>query len=349
MRPFRWARLNRYEGLRRFGANMKRREFIAAIGGAVAMPFAARAQQSERVRRIGVLMPLAKDNSEAQARIAAFLQELQRLGWTDSRNLQVEYRWDTGDPNFNSKAAAELVTMSPDIIFATATPAVAALQRATRTVPIVFAQVADPVGAGFVASLAKPGGNMTGFTNIDYEISAKWLELLKEIAPHVIRVGVIRDPSLTSGIGQYAAIQSAARAFAVEVSALGGRGAGDVEHTITEFARGLNGGLISVANPVVVNNRSLIISLAARHRLPTVYPFRSFVADGGLISYGAEPIDAYRQAAGYVDRILKGEKPADLPVQGATKFELAINLKTARALGLSVSPSLLSRADEIIE
>jgi putative ABC transport system substrate-binding protein len=190
---------------------------------------------------------------------------------------------------------------------------------------------------------------MTGFTNIDYEISAKWLELLKEIAPHVIRVGVIRDPSLTSGIGQYAAIQSAARAFAVEVSALGGRGAGDVEHTITEFARGLNGGLISVANPVVVNNRSLIISLAARHRLPTVYPFRSFVADGGLISYGAEPIDAYRQAAGYVDRILKGEKPADLPVQGATKFELAINLKTARALGLSVSPSLLSRADEIIE
>lgn len=328
---------------------MKRREFIAAIGSAVAMPFAVRAQQSERVRRIGVLMPLGKDNPEAQARIAAFLQELQRLGWTDGRNLQVEYRWDTGDPNFHSKSAAELVTLSPDVILATATPAVAALQQATRTVPIVFAQVADPVSAGFVVSLAKPGGNMTGFTNIDYEISAKWLELLKEIAPHVTRVGVIRDPTITSAVGQYAGVQSAARAFGMEVSTLGGRGAGDVERTVTEFGRGSNGGLISVANPLVVNNRSLIISLAARHRLPAIYPFRSFVANGGLISYGAEPIDAYRQAAGYVDRILKGEKPADLPVQGATKFELVINLNAARALGLTVPHSLLSRANEIIE
>ena len=313
------------------------------------MPFVARSQQSERVRRIGVLTPLAKDNPEAQARIAAFLQELQRLGWTDGRNLQVEYRWDTGDPNFNSKAATELVTLSPDVILSTATPALAALQQATRTVPIVFAQVADPVSGGFVVSLAKPGGNITGFTNVDYEISAKWLELLKEIAPHVKRVGVIRDPTVTSGIGQYAAIQSAARGFGVEVSALGGRDAGDVEHTVTEFARGSNGGLISVANPLVVNNRGLIISLAARHRLPAIYPFRSFVAAGGLISYGADPIEAYRQAAGYVDRILKGEKPADLPVQGATKFELVINLKTAKALGLTVPPSLLSRTSEIIE
>lgn len=282
------------------------------------------AQQNGRIRRIGVLMPLAKDNPEAQARIAAFLEELQRLGWTDRRNLKIEYRWETGESNFHSKAATELVALSPDVIFATATPAVTALQRVTQTVPIIFVQVADPVGSGFVANLAKPGGNTTGFTNIDYEISAKWLQLLKEIAPHVRRVGVIRGPSLTSGIGQYGAIRSAAQALGVEVSALGGRNAGDVEQTITEFARTSNGGLISVANPVVVNNRSLIISLAARHRLPTIYPFRSFVTDGGLVSYGAEPIDAYRQAADYVDRILKGEKPADLPVPGATKFKLTI-------------------------
>jgi ABC-type uncharacterized transport system substrate-binding protein len=328
---------------------MERREFIAGICTAVAMPFVAWAQQGERVRRIGVLMPLAKDNPEARVRIAAFLEELQRLGWTGGRNLQVEYRWETGEPNFHSKAAMELVALSPDVILATATPAVAALQRATRTVPIIFAQVADPVGSGFVANLARPGGNMTGFTNIDYEISAKWLQLLKEIAPYVTRVGVIRDPTLTSGIGQYGAIRSAAQALGVEVSALGGRSAADVEQTITEFARTSNGGLISVANPVVVNNRSLIISLAARHRLPTIYPFRSFVTDGGLVSYGAEPIDAYRQAAGYVDRVLKGEKPADLPIQGATKFELAINLKTAKALGLTVPASLVSRANEIVE
>jgi putative ABC transport system substrate-binding protein len=227
---------------------MERREFIAGICTAVAMPFVAWAQQGERVRRIGVLMPLAKDNPEARVRIAAFLEELQRLGWTGGRNLQVEYRWETGEPNFHSKAAMELVALSPDVILATATPAVAALQRATRTVPIIFAQVADPVGSGFVANLARPGGNMTGFTNIDYEISAKWLQLLKEIAPYVTRVGVIRDPTLTSGIGQYGAIRSAAQALGVEVSALGGRSAADVEQTITEFARTSNGGLISVAN-----------------------------------------------------------------------------------------------------
>jgi putative tryptophan/tyrosine transport system substrate-binding protein len=325
---------------------MRRREFIAALGGAAAWPMVAQAQQAERVRRIGVLMPFAKDNPEGQARIAAFLQEMQKLGWTEGRNLQIEYRWDTGDLR---KAATELVTLSPDVILASATPAVAVLQQATHTVPIVFTQVADPVSAGFVASLAKPGGNTTGFTNFDYDIGAKWLELLKEIAPHVTRVGVIRDPDTTASIGQFAAIQSVARTFGVEVSPLGGRDPKDIEHTVIEFVRGLNCGLIVVASPLAVNNRALIISLAARHRLPAIYPFRSYVADGGLVSYGSDSVDPHRQAAGYVDRILKGEKPADLPVQAATRFELVINLKTAKALGLNVSSALLSRANEIIE
>ena len=325
---------------------MKRREFIALVGGAAGMPLVARAQQNERVRRIGVLMPLAKDSLEGQARIAAFLHEMQRLGWTEGRNLQIEYRLDTGDLR---KAALELVTLSPDVILASSTPAVAALQQATRTVPIVFTQVADPVGAGFIVSLAKPGGHMTGFTNFDYDIGAKWLELLKEVAPYVTRVGVIRDPTITSGIGQFVAVQSLARMFRVEVSPLGGRDAKDIENTVTEFVRGSNCGLIVVATPLASNNRDLIISLAARHRLPAVYPFRSYVDDGGLISYGSDSVDPHRQAAGYVDRILKGEKPADLPVQAATKFELVINLKTAKALGLTVPPSLLSRANSVIE
>jgi putative ABC transport system substrate-binding protein len=326
---------------------MRRREFITLIGGAAAAwPLASGAQQPERMRRIGVLMPFAKDNPEGLARIAAFVKELQQLGWTDGRNIQIEYRWDTGDLR---KVATELVTLSPDVILASATPAVAALQQATRTVPIVFTQVADPVSAGFVASLAKPGGNTTGFTNIDYDIGAKWLELLKEIAPHVTRVGVIRDPTTTSGIGQFAAVQSVARMFGVEVSPLGGRDAKDIENTVTDFVRGSNCGLIVVATPLASNNRNLIISLAARHRLPAVYPFRSYVADGGLISYGSDSVDPHRQAAAYVDRILKGEKPADLPVQAATRFELVINLKTAKALSLNVPSSVLSRANEIIE
>jgi len=326
---------------------VRRREFITLLGGAVAAwPLAAHAQQNERMRRIGVLMPFAKDNPEAQARTAAFLQELQKLGWTEGRNLQIEYRGDTDDLR---KAATELVTSSPDVILGNGTPAVAALQQATRTVPIVFASVADPVSGGFVASLAKPGGNITGFTNVDYGIGAKYVELLKEIAPHVTRVGVIRDPTSTASIGQLAAIQTAARSFGLEVSPLGGRDARDIEQTVTEFARGSNCGLITVGSPLTVNNRALIISLAARHRLPAVYPFRSFVDAGGLISYGPDPVDQFRQAAGYVDRILKGEEPAELPVQSATKFELVINLKTAKALGLTVPPSLLSRADEIIE
>jgi putative tryptophan/tyrosine transport system substrate-binding protein len=325
---------------------MKRREFITFVAGAAAWPVSARAQQGERVRRVGVLMPFAKDSPESQARIAAFLKELQRLGWSDGRNLQVEYRWETSDLR---KAAAELVALSPDVILVSATQATVPMQQATRTIPVVFAQVADPVSAGLVSSLAKPGGNLTGFTNIDYDIGAKWLELLKEIAPHVKRVGVIRDPTITGSIGQFASVQSASRSFGVEVTALGGQDAKDIERTITDFSRGSNCGLISVATPLTVNNRDLIIGLAARHRLPATYPFRFFVSAGGLICYGPDSIDPYRQAAGYVDRILKGEKPSDLPVQGATKFELLINLKTAKTLGLNVPPSLLGRADEVIE
>jgi putative ABC transport system substrate-binding protein len=325
---------------------MKRREFIALIGGAATMPLMAQAQQSERTRRIGVLMPFPKDNLEGQTRIAAFLQEMQQLGWSDGRNLQIEYRWETGDIR---KAAMELVALSPEVIFASTTPALAALQPVTRTVPIVFAQVADPVSAGFVANMAQPGANITGFTNIEYGIGAKWLELLKEIAPRVTRVGVIRDPTVTASIGQFGAIQSVARSFGVELIALGGLDARELENNITEFARGSNCGLITVAVPLTVNNMSLIVSLAARHRLPATYPFRFFVANGGLVCYGPDSIDPYRRAAGYVDRILKGEKPAGMPVQAPTKYELVINLKTAKALGLSVPLSLQQRADEVIE
>jgi putative ABC transport system substrate-binding protein len=309
------------------------------------MPLVARAQQTERVRRIGVLQPFPKDVPE-KARVEAFLKELQRSGWIEGRNLQVEYRWQASDLR---KAAMELVSLSPEVILVSSTPAVSAMQLATRTIPVVFTQVADPVSAGIVDSLAKPGGNVTGFMAFDYEIAAKWLELLKEIAPNVTRVGAIRDPSVTAGIGQLAAIQSAARLSRVEVSPLGGQNGEDIERTVAVFARGSNGGLIAVANPLVNNNRNLIISLAARHRLPAAYPFRSFVADGGLIGYGPDPIDAYRQAAGYVDRILKGEKPVNLPVQMPTRYELAINRKTAGALGLAVPPTLLARADEVFE
>jgi ABC-type uncharacterized transport system substrate-binding protein len=326
---------------------MKRRDFIGLLGGVTAFGFAAQAQQDKGVRRLGVLQPFAPNTPE-KARVDAFLQELQRLGWTVGRNLQVEYRWETRDLR---KAAMELVALSPDVILVSTTPAVSAMQQATKTVPVpvVFTQVADPVSAGFVASLAKPGRNMTGFTVFDYDIGAKWLELLKEIAPNLTRVGVIRDPTSTSSIGQLAAVQSAARFLRVEISPLGGQDAKDIERTVTEFAHAPNSGLVSVAVPLTINNRNQIIALAAQHRLPAIYPFRSFIAGGGLICYGPEPIDQHRQAAGYVDRILKGEKPADLPVQAATKFELVINLKTAKALGLTVPPQLLSRADEVIE
>jgi putative ABC transport system substrate-binding protein len=324
---------------------MKRRKFIALAGGAIAMPLAARAQQNERVRRLGVLQPFAKESPES-ARIAAFLQELQRLGWTDGRNLQIEYRWEPRDLR---KAAIELVALSPDVILVSTTPAISAMQQATQTIPIVFTQVTDPVSAGFIASLAKPGANLTGFMSFDYEIGAKWLELLKEIAPNLVRVGAIRDPTSTASIGQLSAVQSAARLSRVEVSPLGGQDGKDIERTITEFARGSNSGLIALASPVINNNSNLIVSLAARHRLPAIYAFRTFVADGGLISYGPDPIDPHRQAAGYVDRILKGEKPGDLPVQAPTKYELVINLKTAKALGITVPPALLAQANEVIE
>jgi putative tryptophan/tyrosine transport system substrate-binding protein len=329
---------------------MRRREFIGLIGSAAALPLVANAQQPQPMRRIGLLMPYPnKDNPEAQARIAAFLQELQRLGWSTDRNLQVEYRWSAGDPDSSRKAAMELAALPLDVIFATATPSVAALQQATSTLPIVFVMVADPVTAGFVSSLAKPGGNITGFPNFEYGIGTKWLELLKEISPRITRVGVIRDPTVTSNVGQFAAIQSVAPSFGVELTPLGGRDAKDIEQTITEFARGSNCGLVCAAAPLTANNRDLIISLAARHRMPAIYPFRFFVADGGLVSYGLDPINSTRQAAGYVDRILKGEKPADLPVQAATKYELVINLKTAKALDLAIPSSVLSRADEVIE
>jgi len=326
---------------------MRRRDFITLLCGATAAwPLAASAQEPERIRRIGVLMAYAKDNPEGRVRIAAFIRELQQLGWTDGHNVKIEYRWDTGDLR---KAATELLASSPDVIFASPTPSVAALQQTTHTVPIVFTQVADPVSAGFVSSLAKPGGNVTGFTSFDYNTAVKWLELLKEIAPKVARVGVIREPTVTSSIGQLAAINSVARSFGVEVSPLGGSNAKDIERTITEFARRPNGGLILAASPLAINNPRLVISLAAQHRLPATYPFRFFVADGGLVSYGPDSVEPHRQAARYVDRILKGEKPSDLPVQAPTQYELVINLKTAKALGLTVPQAVLSRANEILE
>ena len=324
---------------------MRRREFIAELVGAAAWPVVARAQQNERVRRIGVLQPFA-NNSPESVRVSAFVQELQRLGWTDGRNLQIDYRWETGDLR---KAAIELVALSPEVIQASSTPAVSFLQEATRTIPVVFTNVADPVSGGIVASLAKPGGNVTGFLVFDYEIAAKWLELLKEIAPSVTRVGVIREPTNTGGIGQLAVILSAARLSRVEVISVGGQDSKDIERTVTEFARGSNYGLMALGTPLNYRNSNLIITLAARHRLPTTYPARSFVADGGLISYGPDPIDTHRQAAGYVDRSLKGEKPANLPVHAPTKYQLVINLKTAKTLGLDVPLSLLARADEVIE
>jgi putative ABC transport system substrate-binding protein len=329
---------------------MRRREFFALLGGAAgAWPLAARAQQSDRMRRIGVLMSLASDDPESMARIAAFLQGLQERGWTVGRNAQIDYRFDAGDAARSRKYAAELVALAPDVILATSTPVTAALLDATRTVPIVFVQVPDPVANGFVTSLSRPGGNATGFTVFEYGTSAKWLELLKEIAPRVTRVAVLRDPTIAPGIGQLAAIQGVAPAFGVEVHPIGVREPGEIERAITAFARSSNDGLIVLANTLAIVHRDLIIALAARHRLPAVYAVRFFVTSGGLISYGFDSIDPYRRAAGYVDRILKGEKPADLPVQAPTKFELAINLKTAKALGLEVPATVLARADEVIE
>src|SRR5262245_16885915 len=327
--------------------DVTRRQFITLIGGAAAWPLAARAQQGERARRIGVLMNLAADDAEGQARIAAFLQGLQQLGWVDGRNVRIDYRWAAGDASRFHRYAEELLALAPDVILASATPSVQALQQATRTVPIVFANVGDPVGMGFVDTLARPGGNATGFTPMEFGFAAKWVELLKELAPRVTRVAVLRD--LTIGPAQLSAIQAVAPSFGVELSAVGVRDVGEIERSIAAFARSSNAGLIVTASTSAVVHRDLITMLAARHRLPAVYSFRYFVTAGGLISYAANSVDMYRRAAGYIDRILKGEKPADLPVQAPTKYELVINLKTAKSLGLEVPPMLLARADEVIE
>jgi putative tryptophan/tyrosine transport system substrate-binding protein len=328
---------------------MKRREFITFIGSAAAMwPLAVRAQ-AERVRRIGALMFLAADDPESKIYIAAFLQQLQELGWSVGHNVQIDYRSTAGNADLIRKYAEELIARSPDVILTAGGSHVGPLEQATRTVPIVFVQVADAVGGGFVNSLARPGGNATGFTNFEYDFSGKWLEVLKQIAPLTTRAAVLRDPANPSGAGQFGAIQAVAQSFGVEASPVNMRDAGEIERGVNDFAQKPNGGLIVTPSSLALVNRDLIVTLAARLRLPAVYPFRFFVRGGGLISYGPDVVDQYRHAAGYVDRILKGEKPTDLPVQQSTKVALVINSKTAKALGLEVSPTLLARADEVIE
>src|SRR6516162_95943 len=326
-----------------------RREFITLLGGTAAWPLAARAQQRERMRRIGVLMSTTADDPEGQARIAAFHQGLQELGWTVGRNARVDVRWGAFDADSSRHYATELVALAPEVIVVSASAAMGALQRMRTTVPIVFVSIIDPVGAGFVESLARPGGNVTGFTNFEYGLSGKWPELLKEIAPSVTRAAVLRDATIASGIGQYAIIQAVAPSLGIELRPIDLRDPGEIERGVLAFAREPNSGLIIVGAPSGVVHRDLIIALAARHRLPAVYPYPAFAHSGGLISYGPDAVDQYRRAAGYVDRILKGAKPADLPVQAPTKYELVINLKTAKSLGLEVPPSLLARADEVIE
>ena len=329
---------------------MRRRDFITLLGGtAAAWPRAARAQHGERVRRIGVLVGTAADDPIGQARVAAFLQGLGQLDWLVGRNIRLDIRWAAADADHTRGYAAELVALAPDVILASSGSVVGPLRRLTRTIPIVFTETSDPVGAGFVESLASPGGNVTGFLTFEYGLSGKWLELLKQIAPPVTRVAVLRDAAIPSGTGQWGAIQSVAPSFGVELRAIDVHDAGEIERTIKAFARTPNTGVILTASAFSVRHRKLIITLADRHKLPAVYFQRAFVADGGLVSYGPDTIDLHRRAATYVDRILKGEKPADLPVQAPIKFELVINLKTAKALGLTVPPSLLALADEVIE
>ena len=329
---------------------MKRREFISLLGGAaVAWPLTARAQQSERMRRIGVLEPLAVDDPEALARVTAFAQGLQQLGWTANRNVRIDYRWGAGDADRIRQQAAELATLAPDAILTVGASTTAPMLRATRTVPVVFVAVVDPVGAGYVDSLARPGGNVTGFTNFEFSMGAKWLELLKEIAPSVTRVAVIRDPDLSIGAGQFSAVQTAAPSLGIEARPVNVRDPDEIERVIAAFARSGNGGLIVTGSGLAGIHRHVLVSLAARHNLPAVYFERYFVTAGGLSSYGTSVVEQHRTAAGYVDRVLKGEKPADLPVQAATRYELVINLKTAKTLGLTVPPSLIARADEAIE
>jgi ABC-type uncharacterized transport system substrate-binding protein len=329
---------------------VKRREFITLLGGATAAwPLAARAQERDRMRRIGVLMSVAADGPDGQPRLAAFLNGLQQLGWTEGRNVRIELRWGAGDAERIRNYVAELVALGPDVILASGDHPVVALQQATRTVPLVFTMVADPVGAGLVESLAHPGGNTTGFTLYEYNMSAKWLELLKEIAPGVKRVAVIREAGTAAGTGQFAGIQAGAPGLRLELSPIGVRDVGEMERAVTAFAHSANGGLIVTGSAQAAVHRDLIVTLAARHKLPAVYVARFFATAGGLISYGPDFLDEHRRAAGYVDRILRGENPADLPVQAPTKYETVINLKTAKALGLTVPDELLARADEVIE
>jgi putative ABC transport system substrate-binding protein len=329
---------------------MRRRQFITLLGGAaVVWPLSAPAQQGERMRRIGVLTNLRADDPESEARNTAFLQELAQLGWIARRNVQIDTRWGAGDPERIRKFALELIALAPDVILGNSSQSVAALLQATRVVPIVFASIADPVGAGFVESLARPGGNATGFMNFEYSISEKWLELLKEMAPRMTRVAVLRDAAIAAGSGQLGAIQSAATRLGVELRPVGMRDADEIKRGLAAFASTSNGGLIVTASPLASVHRDLTATLAAQHKLPAISSNRNFVTAGGLMSYGPDRVDQSRQAAGYVDRILKGEKPADLPVQAPTKYELVINLKTAKALGIDVPPTLLARVDEVIE
>jgi ABC-type uncharacterized transport system substrate-binding protein len=329
--------------------HLKRREFITLLGGAAAAwPLAARAQQGERMRRIGVLMATAADEPESQARLSAFLQALQQLGWTDGRNLRIEYRWSAGDAARLRRDAAELVALAPDVVLAGVGATPTALLEASRTVPIVFAQGIDPVGSGLIESLARPGGNGTGFIQFEYSLSGKWLELLKEVAPRIMRVGILREPG-SAGIGQWAIIQAVANSLDVELKPIGLSDAGEIERGVSAIASSANGGLIVVVSGASLIHRELIVRLAARHQLPAVYAYRVFVTGGGLMSYGPDITGQYRRAASYVDRILKGEKPGDLPVQRPTKYELVINLKAAKALGLEIPPTLLARADEVIQ
>ncbi len=328
---------------------MRRREFLGAIGGGlVTWPFAARAQRPNRMRLIGVLQGTA-DDAQAKVRFSAFQQELQQLGWTDGHNVRFNHRWGEGNADVMRRQAAELVALAPDVILTTGGHATELMLKATRTVPVVFTVVPDPVGSGLVARLSRPGGNATGFMQFEYSLSGKWLELLKQIAPGVTRAAVLRDPTVTAGIGQFAVIQAVAPSVGVEVSPIDTNNAAEIEPAVSDFAREPNGGLIATASASGATQRELIVSLAAQHKLPAVYFTRDNVSVGGLISYGADFTDMYRRAASYVDRILKGEKPADMPVQAPTKYDLVINLKTAKALGLTVPPSLLARADEVIE
>jgi len=330
-------------------SHIERRKFLATLGAAAAWPLAARAQQRERMRRVGVLMHLAADDPEGQSRVAAFLQGLQEAGWAVGRNVNIDVRWAAGEADRFRRYAMEIVALTPDVILTSAPPSIRAMQQATRTLPIVFVLVPDAVGTGIVDSLSRPGGNTTGFTSTELGMPVKWLELLKDIAPKMTRAAVLRDAADATAIGQFGAVKGAAPSFGVEISPIGVANAEEIERGITAFAREPNGGLIVLPVPTTVIHRTLIIKLAARHRLPAVYNSRYWIAEGGLVSYGPDVLDQYRRTAGYVDRILRGTKPADLPVQAPTKYELVINLKTAKALGLDVPPTLLARADEVIE